>query len=194
MTEKEMLEKLKATQRERRFLHTLGVMSEAERLAPKCGVDIKKARLAALLHDCAKNLDEADDSDFCALCEKYGVVPDEYAKKEKALMHAFLGAAVARIDYGVEDKEILDAIYYHTTARAQMTPLEKLVYIADMTERGRIIEQADEIRRLVEVDIDEALIYAIGCSIKHVIRKGSLIHPVSIDAINYLIEHRRNSA
>ncbi|MBE7032987.1 MAG: HD domain-containing protein [Ruminococcaceae bacterium] len=191
MTDQEMLKKLKATQHERRFNHTLGVVSEAERLAPKFGVDTKKARITALLHDCAKNLDEATGEDFFVLCQKYGVKLDDCAKNEKALVHAFLGAAVAYKEYGIEDHEILEAIYYHTTARANMTPLEKLIYIADMTEPGRTIEQAKEIRRLVEEDIDEALIYAIGCSIKHVIKKGTLIHPDSIHALNYLIEHRR---
>ena len=119
---------------------------------------------------------------------------DDCAKCERALVHAFLGAAVAYKDFGIDDNEILEAIYYHTTARANMTPLEKLIYIADMTEPGRTIEQADEIRRLVEEDIDEALIYAIGCSITHVIRKGTLIHPDSVHALNYLIEHRRAKA
>lgn len=191
MTENEMLTKLKATQHERRFNHTLGVVSEAERLAPKFGVDVEKAKLTALLHDCAKNLDEATGENFFVLCQKYGVKLDECARNESALVHAFLGAAVAYKEYGIEDNEILEAIYYHTTARANMTPLEKLIYIADMTEPGRTIEQAKEIRRLVEVDIDEALIYAIGCSIKHVIKKGTLIHPDSVHALNYLIEHRR---
>ena len=119
---------------------------------------------------------------------------DELAKKERALIHAYLGAAVAYKDYAVDDHEILDAIYYHTTARANMTPLEKLIYIADMTEPGRELEQSNEIRRLAEIDVDEALIYAIGCSIKHVIRKGTLIHPDSVHALNYLIEHRRKKA
>ena len=191
MTENEMLTKLKATQHERRFNHTLGVVSEAERLAPKFGVDVQKAKLTALLHDCAKNLDEATGENFFVLCQKYGVKLDECAKNESALVHAFLGAAVAYKEYGIEDNEILEAIYYHTTARANMTPLEKLIYIADMTEPGRTIEQAKEIRRLVEDNIDEALIYAIGCSIKHVIKKGTLIHPDSVHALNYLIEHRR---
>lgn len=191
MTEQEMITKLKATQHERRFNHTLGVVSEAERLAPKFGVDAEKAKLTALLHDCAKNLDEATGEDFFVLCQKYGVKLDECARNESALVHAFLGAAVAYKEYGIEDNEILEAIYYHTTARANMTPLEKLIYIADMTEPGRTIEQAKEIRRLVEENIDEALIYAIGCSIKHVIKKGTLIHPDSIHALNYLIEHRR---
>ncbi len=194
MTEIEMIEKLKNTQKERRFKHTLGVATEAERLADKFGVDKKKARLAGLLHDCAKNLDEKSGEEFSAICTKYGVTLDELAKKERALIHAFLGAAVAYKEYGVDDHEVLEAIYYHTTARANMTPLEKLIYLADMTEPGRELVQSVEIRRLVEIDVDEALIYAIGCSIKHVIKKGTLIHPDSIHALNYLIEHRRENA
>ena len=194
MTENEMIEKLKMTQKERRFKHTLGVAAEAERLAEKYGVDKDKARLAGLLHDCAKNLDEKSGEEFSAICTKYGVTLDGLAKKERALVHAFLGAAVAYKDYGVDDHEILEAIYYHTTARANMTPLEKIIYIADMTEPNRELEQSKEIRRLAQESVDEALIYAIGCSIKHVIRKGTLIHPDSIHALNYLIENRRENA
>lgn len=191
MTENEMINKLRQTQKERRFNHTMGVVKEAVRLAHKFGVDENKARLAALLHDCAKNLDEKQGEEFNVICNKYGVKLDDCAKKERALVHAYLGAAVAYKDYEVSDHEILEAIYYHTTGRANMTPLEKLIYIADMTEEGRTLEQSAEIRRLVEIDVDEALVYAIGCSIKHVIRKGTLIHPDSVYALNYLIEHRR---
>ena len=73
MTEVEMIEKLKSTQKERRFRHTLSVAAEAERLAEKYGVDKNKARLAGLLHDCAKNLDEKSGEEFSAICTKMGV-------------------------------------------------------------------------------------------------------------------------
>lgn len=187
LSEEEIHEKLRAAQKERRYFHTLGVVKEAVRLAPKYEVPIEKAKIAALLHDCAKNFDEAR---FWEIAADYGVTLDEYALKEPALVHAYLGAAVAYRDYGVTDKEILDAIYYHTTARANMTNLEKLIYIADMIEPGRTMPQAEELRKMVEEDLDKALIYAIDCSIKHVIKKGRLIHPDSIYARNYLIERR----
>ena len=187
LREEEIHEKLRSTQKERRYFHTLGVVKEAVRLAPKYGVPEEKAKIAALLHDCAKNFDETRILEIAA---DYGVTLDELALKEPALIHAYLGAAVAYRDYGVTDKEILDAIYYHTTARANMTNLEKLIYIADMTEPGRTIPQAEELRKMVEEDLDNALIYAIDCSIKHVIKKGRLIHPDSIHARNYLVERR----
>lgn len=187
LTEEEMHKKLRSTQKERRYFHTLGVVKEAVRLAPKFGVEVEKAKIAALLHDCAKNFEQER---FWEIAAEYGVTLDEFATKEPALVHAFLGAAVAYRDYGVTDKEILDAIYYHTTARANMTNLEKLVYIADMIEPGRTMPQAEELRRMVEENLDDALIYAIDCSIKHVIKKGRLIHPDSIHARNYLVERR----
>ena len=187
LTEEEMHRKLRSTQKERRYFHTMGVVKEAVRLAPKYGVEVEKAKIAALLHDCAKNFDQ---DKFLEIAAEYGVTLDEYALKEPALVHAFLGAAVAYRDYGVTDKEILDAIFYHTTARANMTNLEKLIYLADMIEPGRTMPQAEEVRRLVETNLDDALIYAIDCSIKHVIKKGRLIHPDSIHARNYLVERR----
>lgn len=191
MTAEEMIERLRLTLNEHRFLHTLGVAGEARRLAPIFGVDPEKAYIAGLLHDCAKNFTEEQVREYC---DKYGVTLDPYCESEKALVHAFLGPTVAKADYGVSDPEILSAIYYHTTAKPNMSPLEKLIYIADMTEPGRTLEQSAELRKMVETDIDSALIYSIGCSIKHVIKKGNLIHPDSIFARNYLIKNRRNKS
>ncbi len=190
MSTDEMICRLKETLAPARFRHTLGVAQEAVRMAPILGVDKEKAYVAALLHDCAKNFTQEQVDEYC---EKYGVKLDLYCATEKALIHAFMGSLVAEVDYGVEDEDILNAIYYHTTAKADMTPLEKLIYIADMTEPGRTMEAAEEVRRLAEEDMDEALIYAIGSSIKHVIQKGGLIHPDSIFARNYLIMNRRQS-
>ena len=161
LSEAEIHERLRAAQKERRYFHTLGVVKEAVRLAPRYGVPEEKAKIAALLHDCAKNFDE---DRFLEIAADYGVTLDEYALKEPALVHAYLGAAVAYRDYGVTDKEILDAIYYHTTARANMTNLEKLVYIADMIEPGRTMPQAEELRKIIKEKklVDKIIIANIG--------------------------------
>ena len=197
MTTDCMIEKLRATLKERRFTHTLGVANEAVRLAPRFGVDPEKAYIAGLLHDCAKNFSMEQVEEYC---EKYGVTLDPYCMQEKALIHGFLGPVVARADYGVDDPEILSAIYYHTTGKPDMTPLEKLIYIADLTEPGRDadpgrnMQQFSHLRNLLDEDIDEALIYAIGCCIMYVISKGNIIHPDSVLARNYLIENRRRGS
>ncbi len=193
MSEDEIKQKLKTMQSEKRYRHTLGVAEEAERLAAFLGADCRKARLAGLLHDCAKNLDEKCDTDFASLAKKYRVELDPFAQKEKALVHAFLGAEVARIDYGIDDAEILDAIYYHTTGRENMSVLEKIIYLADITETGRNLQTAAVARDMAQTDFDGALIYAIGSSIKHVIDKGGILHPYSVYAINYLTEQRRSA-
>lgn len=188
MNTEEMLGQLKENLTEKRFRHTLGVAQEALRLAPKFNVDKDKAYVAALLHDCAKNFSAEKVEDYC---KRYNVRLDIYSRSEKALIHAFLGSLVAEVDYGVEDEEILNAIYYHTTGRENMTPLEKLIYLADMTEPGREMPQSAQIRAMVEENIDDALIYAIGCSVSYVIKKGGLVHPDSIFAHNYLVKQRR---
>lgn len=190
MTQEQMIARLKTELNEHRFNHTLGVAAEARRLAGLFGADPDKAYTAGLLHDCAKNFSAERVGEYC---EKYSVTLDPYCKKEKALVHAFLGPVVAKEDYGVDDEEILSAIYYHTTAKADMTPMEKLIYIADMTEPGRKMEQSAELRSMLDSgDVDGALIHAIGSSICFVIKKGNLVHPDSLYARNYLIENRRN--
>jgi len=73
-----------------------------------------------------------------------------------------------------------------------MCMLEKVIYVADMTEPGRTMEQADTIRTLAEKNLDDAVVFSLGCSIKHVIKKGMLIHPYSVEALNYLIKCRRD--
>ncbi len=191
MTAEEMIQRLQQNQNQRRFKHTLGVAAEAVRLAPLFKADPDKAYIAGLLHDCAKNFTPEQVSEYC---RRYGVTLDPYCESEKALVHAFLGPTVARADYGVEDSEILDAIYYHTTGKPDMTRLEKLIYIADMTEPGRELEQSAQLREIVEHDADEALVYALDCSIKHVISKGGLIHPNSVLARNYILINRRKSS
>ena len=192
MTHEEMIARLKTELNEHRFNHTLGVAAEAQRLAALFGADPEKAYVAGLLHDCAKNFSDERVKEYC---EKYGVTLDPYCDKEKALVHAFLGPVVAKNDYGVEDGEILSAIYYHTTGKADMTPMEKLIYIADMTEPGRKMDYLPELRAMLEGgDVDGALIYGLGSSICYVIKKGNLVHPHSIHARNYLIENRRKNS
>ena len=191
MTAEEMIARLKTELNEHRFNHTLGVAAEAVRLAPLFGADPEKAYVAGLLHDCAKNFSAERVREYC---EKYGVELDPYCKREKALIHAFIGPAVAKNDYGVYDEEILSAIYYHTTGKADMSPLEKLIYIADMTEPGRKMDQSAELRQLLsDGDVDGALIRAIGSSICFVIKKGNLVHPDSLHARNYLIGNRKKN-
>lgn len=181
MNKKQMQYKLKSSLKKKRFEHSLGVCAEAVRMAELFGADPKKAYIAGLLHDCAKCLTREEEK---SICEKYDFEPDEMTKICHPVLHAPLGAVVARHEYGVEDTEILDAICYHTVARSAMTLLDKIVYVADMTEPHRDYEGVEVLRRLSKKNIDSAFHEAVRQSLLHNVRKGAIIHPGTLDAWN----------
>lgn len=183
----EIKEKLKKSLSEKRYIHILGVADEAKRLAKLYGADEEKAYIAGLLHDCAKEF--APDEQL-AMCEKLGVELDEYAKLCIPIVHSFLGVEIARMEYGVNDVEVLNAIKYHTVGRAGMTLLEKIIYIADITEAGRDFEGVDELRRLVDKDLTAAIIKSVEFELKRNSQRQSIIHPNMIYMWNDIILNR----
>lgn len=147
--------KLKESLSKSRFEHTLGVEFTAASLAMKYDADIDRAELAGLLHDCAKCI---DDEEKLEECKKYNVELTAVEKRNPFLIHSKLGAVYAREKYGVDDDEILSAIRWHTIGRANMTLLEKIIFIADYIEPGRDkAKNLDLIRRIAFEDIDEAM-------------------------------------
>ncbi len=179
-----MKDKLKKTLSEKRYKHSLGVCDEAVKLAKLYGADEEKAYLAGLLHDCAKGYD-ADKQ--IELCTKYGVELDEITLSCKAVIHAPLGAAVAKDKYGIDDKEILEAIRCHTVAKANMSLLDKIIYIADMIEPMRDFPGVDKLRKAAYEDIDKAFIIGLKQSIVFNAEKNKIIHPDTISAWNYML-------
>ncbi|MGI6169554.1 MAG: bis(5'-nucleosyl)-tetraphosphatase (symmetrical) YqeK [Christensenellales bacterium] len=180
----ERLEKLRATLEERRLLHTLGVERTAQALARRWGCDEEKAALAGLLHDCAKDIlpELAMEK-----ARELGFAFDAYECFEPKLMHAPLGAALARQEYGVCDDEVLSAIKFHTTGRKNMILLEKIVYMADFIEPGRVFYGVEELRELAWTDLDEALLFGLRQEICSVVERGGIVHPDSIQAMNWLV-------
>lgn len=181
MDKKEMQHKLKSALKKKRFEHSLGVCSEAVRMAKLFGADEKKAYIAGLLHDCAKCLTREEEAEYC---RKYNIEIDKMTELCHPVMHAPVGAAVARYEYGIEDEEILDAIRYHTVARAEMTLLDKIIYVADVTEPGRDYDGVEELRKLSKKSIESAYCEAVRRSLTHNISKGAVIHPNTLDAWN----------
>lgn len=183
--------KLRSELKESRYIHTLGVAEESSSLAKRYGEDERKAYIAGLLHDCAKNFDR--EKTF-ALCEKYSVELDDVLKKQPDLIHSFLGAAVARYEYGVEDEDILNAIRYHTTGRADMSSLEMIVYLADMIEPNRsFYEGLDKIRKLAYYDLKSAVAEAVSQTITfNEGKKGRVIHPLSLQTFEFYKDYRRS--
>ncbi len=180
-----MKEKLQSALSVKRYIHTMGVAEEAVKLADIYGThkDCQKAEVAGLLHDCAK--DYPDDLKM-RLCKEYHVEVDDVMKKQKDLLHAFLGAEVAKREYLVDDEEILGAIRYHTTGKNNMTFLEKIIFIADYIEPSREeFEGLDEARRLAYLDLDMAMRYILEQTIEYVHERKRELHHLSLEALEY---------
>jgi predicted HD superfamily hydrolase involved in NAD metabolism len=184
MTFDKMRENLKLTLSRERFRHSEEVMNEALRLAEFYKVNIEKARIAGLLHDCARDVGK---DEIYKVFEKYNVVLDDIQKKTPVLLHSILGSFYAREYYGVKDKEILDAIYWHTTGRAGMTMLEKIIFVADYIESGRNFEGVEEARKQAYKDIERCIVICCDLTIRYILQKGKLLHPYIIETRNEAI-------
>ena len=165
-----------------RIPHVLGTEQEAVRLALRYGADVDRARTAALLHDCTKRL-EMDEQ--LALCAKYGIELDELEQQALKLLHAKTGAAVARDRFGVDD-EIYSAIFWHTTGHADMTLLEKVIYLADYIEPTRSFPGVDALRAACYEDLDKGLLMGLEMTVEEMKERGNPVHSATLAAIEYL--------
>jgi len=166
----------------KRIPHVLGTEQEAIRLALHYGADVNKARVAALLHDCTKKL-EMDDQ--MALCRQYGIQLDELEKTALKLLHSKTGAEIARDVFGV-DEEIYLAINWHTTGRAGMSLLEKIIYMADYIEPTRDFDGVDELRRVTYKDLDAGLEMGLSMTVEDMYRRGNPVHSATLAALDEL--------
>lgn len=177
-------QQVKELTKESRFIHSKGVSKTAVSLAKHYGADPEKASLAGLMHDAVKNL---PTEEMMRLCDKLGCKLDIVTQNEPKLIHAPLGAYYARNVFGVCDSEIFDAIYYHTTAKADMPLLTKIIYIADIIEPSRNFDGVDKLRKLAFENIDLAILKAIDFTICRIVGSGRMLHGETVNARNYLI-------
>lgn len=178
-------EDLKSKLSESRFNHSLRVAEYSKRLAKIYGVDKRKAYITGLVHDCAKGLEEyyilKNVSNFDIL---------DIGKDNFYLLHAIIGKDVARKIYGIRDMEILESIEYHTTARANMSLLEKIVFISDKIEPNRDYKDVENLRKLADKDIDLAIIEFLHDSFEFRKSRNEVAHELSYEAYNYLKNER----
>ena len=172
---------LKKNLYEKRYNHSLCVADEALRLAKKYGADEDKCYLAGLLHDITKNL---PDEDHLKIFETFGIMLNVIEKNAKKLWHAISGTAYIEHFLKIDDKELLDAVRYHTTGKANMSLTAKILYLADFTSSDRDYEDVDVIRGLVEKSLEEAFIYALKYSINELVEDSKPVHPDTIEAFN----------
>ena len=181
-------EDLKNTLSERRYIHSLGVMEMAVELAQIYNVDEKKAELAGLLHDNAK---EMTPEELLKYVDDNNIKISEVERINTKILHGKVGADIAKKKYGVS-KEIQEAIEYHTTTNPNMTTLDKIVFVADKIELNRKSATYDieAERELAKKDLDGAVIFIINSNITSLIQKDKLINEESINTRNKLIIER----
>ncbi len=173
---------------EERFLHTMGVYEMAEELAEKFGADKNKAGIAALLHDCAK---EIPFEEMQEIAYRENLAIDKSWINCKKILHAPISAYLAKTYFKISDKEIIDAIYFHTVGKKDMTLLDKIVFIADKIEtKTREIEYAQPIRDVLNAtnSLDKAILKSIELTIKSLVDRELEINFQTVDFYNYLLK------
>lgn len=186
----ELLERLKPLISEERFKHTLSTEKTAVELAQIHGCDKDKASLAALLHDCAKRISK-NPEEFCKEHNLSSYLHD-YDDYPLPVLHAPMGAHLAKEEFGVTDPEVLSAITWHTSGKPNMSLMDKIIYLADYTEPGRYsTPQLEEVRSLSKTNLDKAMVKALEYSIERIKSKGNPVHYTTLNAYKYMKEQTK---
>ena len=179
---------MKKVQDKERYEHTLGVAYTAACLATLNGVDTEKALRAGLLHDCAKCISAEQK---LSLCKKYDIEVSALEKRNPSLLHAKLGAKLAKEKYDEKDEDVLNAITNHTTGRANMSMLEKIIFIADYIEPGRTkAPNLALIRKNAFSDIDLALIKILQDTLAYLENTGIETDPKTRETLEYYLQEK----
>ena len=174
-----------------RFEHSEGVMYTAAALAMRYGEDLEKAQIAGILHDCAKCM---PDSKKLKICEKNHIEITEAEKMSPFLLHAKVGAYIAKAKYDIEDTEILDAIACHTTGKPAMTLLDKIIYISDYIEPMRNkASNLEEVRKMAFVDLDEALFKILSDTLVYLEKSSKKMDPMTMQTYEYYRAQRESA-
>lgn len=179
-----VMKALKKDLTDKRFTHSKNVMNTAGKLAKRNGYDVEKAKLAGLLHDCARYMQPEELFD---ICENNGITITPVERKQPYLLHAAAGMILASQKYDIYDLEILNAIRYHTTGRADMGLLEKIVFVADYIEPGRKYPGISPVRDKAFRNLDGAIIEILNATIGFILKKHTLLHEDTVKARNYFL-------
>ena len=165
-----------------RVNHVLGCRDTAVALAERYGADLVDASRAGILHDITKALDGPLQ---LTLCSEYGIILDEFSENNPKILHALTGSLVADRIFG-ENPAVVNAIRHHTTGKADMTLLEKIIYVADYMEPNRDFPGVEILRKLAYTDIDKALKLGLEMTLVHLKEQGSAVSRESREALAWL--------
>ncbi len=176
-----------------RFKHTLSVVDECKNLAKLFGIDEKKLVTAAYFHDITK---EMPTEKQLTLCKDIGIEVDADTLNSPKTLHSFTAPALIMRDFSqYADEEILSAVRYHTTGKANMTLTEKLLYLADYIEPTRKFDDCKKLREFfytntsdISKKLDDTIILSLKYTISDLLEKGEFIHPRTIESYNSFVK------
>lgn len=184
---KEYDELLRSKLDDYRYVHSLGVAKSARELAKLYGADEEKAYFSGLLHDVMKN---ATPDEQLQIITKADIMLSPCEMRNDKLWHAIAGAAFLKTELNIEDEEIIGAVRWHTTGKAGMSTLEKVVYLADFISEDRTYPDVDEVRRLAVIGLERAIVYTQKYCITKLLKENMIIDPSSVECYNDLIRFR----
>ena len=184
----EFLEEIKKRLNPDRLYHSLNVADEAEKLAKHYGADEQKAFTAGLLHDILKN---TPDSELLQYFERNGIMLTETERASRKTWHAMAGADFLRRELHVTDEDILSAVRWHTTGRAGMTLLDKVLFVADFISADRDYPGVERMREKAYVSLEDAMLEGLQFTINELVENAWPVHEDSIRAYNELVINRK---
>ena len=186
MTVDEAKALVKSRLSEKRYKHTINVKKMAVKLAKRYGADEEKAALAALLHDSAKELPKAE---MLQIFADNAIIAKNAAKRPAPVWHGYAASVLCQTQWGVTDPEILSAIECHTTGKQNMSLLDKIIYMADMTSAERDWPGVEKLRKLEMKDLDAAMLAALKQTNGFVLSEGKPLDPESKAAYEDILAH-----
>lgn len=186
MTYQQAEDMVRQTLSPKRFQHTMNVKKLAVRMAQHYGVDTEKAALAAVLHDSAKELPRTE---LLQIMQDNAIIKKGTQNRPEPVWHGICAAILAQTQWNVQDEEILSAIACHTTGKENMSKLDKILFLADMTSAERDYPGVEELRSLEMRNLDKAMIQALKMTISFVEQKNAIADPESAKALAWLQAH-----
>lgn len=179
----EFLEEIKKHLQPERLYHSINVAEEAKKLALHYGADPEKAYTAGLLHDILKN---TPDTELLNFFRENGIILTRTEQVSRKTWHAIAGEAYCRLKLSVTDSEILSAIRWHTTARAGMTLLDKVIFMADFISADRDYDGVERMREKAYLSLESAMLEGLQFTLAELIENGWAVHEDSLAAYNEL--------
>ena len=173
-----------------RYIHSCNVAEDAVTLAKLYGCDTDKAYTAGILHDITK---EIDKNQQLQIIRDGAIILDSVQQNAPKLWHAVSGSVYVQTQLGITDSDIIHAIRYHTTGRAGMSLLEKIIYTADYTSKERSYNGADIMREKSRRSLEEAMLFSCQFTLQSLSEKEAAIHPDQLHCYNDIVLNRKDT-